>query len=69
MSAASIARRKANASTKAATLIQTVNYYIAGDVLMIASASTVGKLYTVTACECTCEAGRNISPVGTPKRG
>ncbi len=62
MSHASIARRKANASTKAAKLIQTVDYVVAGDVLIVASATTVGKLYQVTSTECSCEAGRNALP-------
>lgn len=62
MSNASIARRKSNATTKATKLIQTVNYFVAGDVFIVASATKVGTLYQVTATECTCEAGRNALP-------
>ncbi len=54
--------RQANQSTEAAARIQSVDYFIAGDTLVIASASTIGRLYVVTASECSCEAGRQELP-------
>ena len=62
MSNASLARRRATAQAKAAERLQTIEYVVAGDTLIIASATTVGKLYQVSATECTCDAGRNGMP-------
>lgn len=62
MANASVAQRKANAVAKADTL--TVDYFICPDkqTVIIASATTVGRMYTVTASECSCPAGRNELP-------
>ncbi|MDP9314607.1 MAG: hypothetical protein M3R24_27635 [Chloroflexota bacterium] len=57
-----VAQHHVNEPTKAAEQIQYVDYFIAGDTLVIASASTVGRLYVVTASECSCEAGRQELP-------
>lgn len=51
----STAQRPANAAAKAETL--TVDYYLDGDTMIIASATTPGKLYVVTSGDCTCPAG------------
>lgn len=57
MSTASVARHRQNAAAKAATLA--VDYFIcpAHQTVIIASATTVGKLYQVTASGCTCSVG------------
>lgn len=62
MAHASVAQRKANAVAKADTL--TVDYFICPDkqTVIIASATTVGRMYTVTATECSCPAGRKELP-------
>lgn len=60
MSAASIAPVTANAVTTAETL--TLDYFLAGDVLIIASASIPGRLYVTTANNCSCPAGRDDLP-------
>lgn len=52
---ASTAQRRANAAARAETL--TVDYYLDGDKMIIASATTPGKLYVVTSGDCTCPAG------------
>ncbi len=57
-----LAQRPASETTEAAEQIQRVDYFITGDTLVIASASTVGRLYIVTASECSCEAGQNDRP-------
>ncbi|MBV9788016.1 MAG: hypothetical protein JOZ51_07585 [Chloroflexi bacterium] len=57
---ASLAQRRANAATKAETLI--VDYYLDGDKMIIASATTPGKLYVVTSGDCTCPAGLQELP-------
>jgi hypothetical protein len=54
MSAASISPCKANA-TETETLI--IDYYLDGDTMIVASATTLGKLYIVTAKDCSCPAG------------
>ncbi len=46
---------RAYAVAKAETLI--VDYYLCGDTLIIASATTPGRLYVVTSTECTCPLG------------
>lgn len=46
----------ATATPRAQSL--TVDYYLDGDTMIVASATTPGKLYIVTATECSCEAGR-----------
>lgn len=51
----STAQRRANAADKAETL--TVDYYLDGDKMIVASATTPGKLYVVTSGDCTCPAG------------
>lgn len=56
----SIAQRRANAAAKAETL--TVDYYLDGDKMIIASATTPGKLYVVTSGDCTCPAGLQELP-------
>lgn len=56
----SIAQRRANAVAKAETL--TVDYYLDGDKMIIASATTPGKLYVVTSGDCTCPAGLQELP-------
>jgi hypothetical protein len=48
------------AQPPAAPLI--VDYYLAGDTLIIASATTPGRLYVTTSTECTCPAGREAWP-------
>ena len=55
MSASIVAQRQATAAARAEAL--TVNYVLVGDVLYIASATTVGIIYTVTATGCNCQAG------------
>ena len=40
----------------------TLDYYLDGDTLIIASATTPGRLYIVTATSCTCEAGQDDWP-------
>lgn len=50
-----IAQRRVNAAAKAETL--TVDYYLDGDKMIIASATTPGRLYVVTSGDCTCPAG------------
>lgn len=62
MSNTSLAQRYANAVARADSL--TVDYFICPDqqTVIIASATTVGRLYTVTATECSCEAGRRELP-------
>ncbi len=57
-----VAQHHVNEPAKAAEQIQCVDYFIAGDTLIIASASTVGRLHVVTASECSCEAGRQEQP-------
>ncbi len=57
-----VAQHHVNEPAKAAEQIQCVDYFIAGDTLIIASASTIGRLYVVTATECSCEAGRQELP-------
>lgn len=59
---ASVAQRRSNAIARAATL--TVDYFICPDqqTVIIASATTVGKLYHVTATGCTCPAGLQELP-------
>jgi hypothetical protein len=57
---ASIARRKANAAAKAET--STVDYYLDGDKMIIASETTPGKLYIVTSKDCSCPAGLQELP-------
>lgn len=56
----SINQRRANAAAKAETL--TVDYYLDGDKMIIASATTPGKLYVVTSGDCTCPAGLQELP-------
>jgi hypothetical protein len=56
----SIAQRRANAAAKAETL--TVDYYLDGDKMIIASATTPGKLYVVTSGDCSCPAGLQELP-------
>jgi hypothetical protein len=53
----SIAQRHAAAAD---TL--TVDYYLDGDTLIIASASIPGRLYVTTATDCSCPAGRDDLP-------
>lgn len=48
-------QRKVNAVARAESL--TVDYYLNGDKMIVASASTPGKLYVVTATGCSCPAG------------
>lgn len=50
----------ATAAPRAESL--TVDYYLHGDTMIVASASTPGKLYIVTSTECSCEAGRRDLP-------
>ena len=59
MSAASLTRDKANAAP-AETL--TLDYYLDGNTLIIASASIPGRLYVTTANDCSCPAGRDDLP-------
>ncbi len=40
----------------------TVDYYLCGETLIIASTTTPGRLYVVTSTECTCPAGRQEWP-------
>ena len=40
----------------------TVDYYLDGDTLVIASTTIPGRLHVVTATECTCDAGRDAWP-------
>jgi hypothetical protein len=58
MSTTTLPQRRANAVARADTL--TVDYFICPDqqTVIIASATTVGRLYTVTATECSCGAAR-----------
>ncbi len=60
MSNRSVAQRRANAVAKADTM--TVDYYLDGDKMIIASETTPGRLYIVTATECSCPAGRQELP-------
>ncbi len=60
MAGSSLAQRRSNATAKADAL--TVDYFMSGDTMIIASASHVGRLYTVTATECSCPAGRQELP-------
>ncbi len=60
MSTASVAQRRANAVAKAETL--TVDYYLDGDKMIVASQTTPGRLYIVTSTECSCPAGRQELP-------
>jgi hypothetical protein len=56
MAPTSLAHRNATTNTL------TVDYYLDGDTLIIASATTPGRLHVVTATECSCDAGRNDWP-------
>jgi hypothetical protein len=62
MANTSLAQRRANATAKAESL--SVDYFICPDqhTVIIASATTLGKLYTVTSTECSCPAGRQELP-------
>jgi hypothetical protein len=60
MSNRSVAQRRANAVAKADTM--TVDYYLDGDKMIVASQTTPGRLYIVTSTECTCPAGRQELP-------
>lgn len=40
----------------------TIDYYLAGNTLIIASATTPGRLYVTTSTECSCPAGRDEWP-------
>jgi hypothetical protein len=55
MSMTSIAGRTANAVAVADT--HTVDYYLYGDTLIMASATTPGRLYVTTATDCSCPTG------------
>lgn len=59
MSAASIARDKAHTAS-AKTL--TIDYYLDGDTLIIASATIPGRLYVTTSADCSCPAGLQDLP-------
>ena len=54
----SIAQRHAAAATDTLT----VDYYLDGDTLIIASASIPGRLYVTTANDCSCPAGLQDLP-------
>ena len=56
------AQRRSNAVARADAL--TVDYFICPDqqTVIVASATTPGKLYIVTASECSCPAGRRDLP-------
>jgi hypothetical protein len=58
MSSTTLPRRTANANTAPLT----IDYYLDGDTLVIASTTTPGRLHVVTATECTCDAGRDDWP-------
>ena len=62
MSQHSLSHRRANAIDRAAVL--QVDYVVLpdNDTVIVASATTLGKLYTVTSKECTCPAGRKELP-------
>ena len=49
------AQRQSNAVARAESL--TVDYYLDGDTMIVASSSTPGKLYIVSATGCSCPAG------------
>lgn len=51
----SIDQSRSNVVAAAETL--TIGYYLDGDTMIIASATTPGKLYVVTSGDCTCPAG------------
>ena len=55
MSTLSLSQRKSNAAARAENL--TVDYYLDGDKMIVASASRPGKLYVVTPTGCSCPAG------------
>jgi hypothetical protein len=55
MSTTSIAGRTANAVAISNT--STVDYYLDGETLIIASATMPGRLYVTTATDCSCPAG------------
>ena len=54
----SIAQRHAAAATDTLT----IDYYLAGDTLIIASASIPGRLYVTTSNDCSCPAGLQDLP-------
>lgn len=54
------AQRKVNAVARAESL--TSEHYFHGDTMIIASATTPGKLYIVTPTGCTCTAGAKGLP-------
>jgi hypothetical protein len=56
MPSTSLAQHRADTETL------TVDYYLDGDTLIIASATTPGRLHVVTATECSCDAGREDWP-------
>jgi hypothetical protein len=62
MSQHSLSHRRATAIDRAAVL--QVDYVVLpdNDTVIVASATTAGKLYTVTSKECTCPAGRKELP-------
>ncbi len=55
-------RRQALADNRAADPRYQPDYTLVGDTLIIASVSTLGRLYTVTETGCTCKAGQNGFP-------
>lgn len=56
----SSAQRQSNAVARAESL--TVDYYLDGDTMIVASATTPGTLYIVSATGCTCDAGLRELP-------
>ncbi len=56
------AGRQAAADNRAADPSYQPDYTLVGDTLIIASVSTLGRLYTVTETGCTCKAGQNGYP-------
>lgn len=56
----STTQRCANAIVEAEPL--TIDYYLDGDTLIIASASIPGRLYVTTSRDCTCPAGLQELP-------
>ena len=55
MSTASLAQPCVNATARSESL--TVDYYLDGDTLIVASATIPGRLYIVTATACSCPVG------------
>lgn len=50
------------AQQHAAADILTVDYFLAGEILIIASASIPGRLYVTTSNDCSCPAGLQEEP-------